>query len=139
MIWLRRTIVPMILLLAVGGYFGYGKWRAADDGEMLENCAQATAQIWVATATFREDEDLERLLLFRDSILVAFDLTTEEIETYAEADNDQPEKYHGFVTRVGELVDSLIIDRTGLVPDTLGDSIGLEVLVVPQVVPKASR
>lgn len=143
--WLRRAIVPAVLLLAVGGYFGYGRWRKAADAEMLENCAQATAQIWVATATFRGEP--ESMLEFRDSILIARNLTTEEMDLYVSLDEDEPEKYHEFVARINELVDSLVVDRIGPAPedstdfaelidstassDTAGSADSVEVIVPP--------
>ncbi len=129
--WLRKTIVPAVLLLAVSGYFGYSRWQANLDAEFLENCAQATAQIWVATVAFRDDEDQKRLLLFRDSVLIAHGLTTEEIEAYSTAEYEEPEKYHDFVARVGDLVDSLIADRTGSGPEESADSTKTEQSAVP--------
>jgi len=107
---IRRLILPLIIVMAIIGVFLYSRWRTTQASEIRERCAQATAHIWLATATFRDAP--EQFLTFRDSVLRDHDLTVEEVQAYTSQDAAEPERYAAFVARVNDLVDSLVAVRT---------------------------
>ena len=117
---IRRLILPLIIVVAIIGVFFYNRWRTTQASEIRERCAQATAHIWLATATFRDDP--EQFLTFRDSILRDHGLTTEEVQAYTSQDAAEPERYAAFVSRVNDLVDSLIAVRTKPSPTDSADT-----------------
>ncbi|UCC45520.1 MAG: hypothetical protein JSU65_06270 [Candidatus Zixiibacteriota bacterium] len=106
MVWIRR-ILPVIVL--VGGWQAYSLYedlsreqRAAKDREL----ALVTAQVWVATAHFRDEP--EKYLEYRDSILAAHNLTREEMFSLISRCESDPDGLMPFTQAVNDLVDSLI-------------------------------
>ena len=76
-------------------------------GVEREECriALVTAQVWVATAKYRDDA--ERLLNYRDSLLAANGLSKEQMFEYVQRSKGESEGLLPFTQRLRELVDSL--------------------------------
>jgi hypothetical protein len=117
---IRPLVLPVIIILAVIAVFYYNRHKTDEAVEIRERCAQATAHIWLATADYRDDPD--QFLDFRDSILGDHGLTAEEVKEYTSQDAAEPERYSAFVSRVNDLVDSLVDDRKRRARAEAGDS-----------------
>lgn len=105
MIWIKR-IAPLIFLAA--GYVGYSYFTLArDESEqvLLDRHAFVTAQVWVASAWYRNDS--ERFLAYRDSLLGETGLSIEQMNAFQALLEDHPQRSNTFVTRVKYYVDSL--------------------------------
>lgn len=105
-VWFRRA-VPIVLIVAA--YFGY-TYYTEQKREQLEQTeteyASVTAHIWVASALYRNDT--ERLTEYRDSLLAAHDLTTEQLETFVERYKNAETDPGEFTGKVKRKVDSLV-------------------------------
>ncbi len=105
MIWLKR-LVPFLVIAA--GWFGYTFWTdssAAQRQAEEDRLARVTAQVWIATAKYRDDPD--RFLAYRDSLLDAYNVPREEVFSFLDRREDQPEEMLPFAREVQRLVDSL--------------------------------
>ena len=78
--------------------------------------AQATALIWIATATYRDSSDV--FVAYRDSVLASHDLSEKRVEAFTSRFGEDPEKYAEYLRRVTKLVDSLADDRLDVVYDS---------------------
>ncbi len=105
MIWIKR-IAPLVVLVA--GYFGYAYYastRAESEQTLLDRHALVTAQVWVASAWYRNDP--EAFISYRDSLLNDAKLSVGRMNAFLALLEDHPRQSSGFVTRVKYYVDSL--------------------------------
>lgn len=105
MIWLKR-ILPLVLI--VGGwhlYTMYTENRLAEDERMAQEYALVTAQVWLATAVYRDDN--AEFLRARDSLFAAAGLTMDELESYLQEHRSRPEFYTPYVRLIKTYFDSL--------------------------------
>ncbi|MCD6250392.1 MAG: hypothetical protein J7J98_08695 [candidate division Zixibacteria bacterium] len=103
---LFKRLLPFLLLGLV--WLAYTLWdnhQFAQRALEEEQLAQVTAQVWVATALYRDDP--ERYLTYRDSLLEVNDMPREKIFAFLENRGSQPEELLQFTLRVQQLVDSL--------------------------------
>jgi len=104
-LWFKR-LAPLFLILALWlAYTGYQRWQIDRRRDQDREHALVTAEVWVATARFRNDPDA--YLVYRDSILEANGLSTAEMFEYLRRYRKHPEQYHSFTTAVNYYVDSL--------------------------------
>lgn len=105
MIWLKR-LLPLVLIVA--GWMAYTKYqqhtteRFYDDAERY---ALVTAQVWLASAEYRDDP--QQFLNFRDSLLEATGLSLEKVDEYLRKYSKRPETYTPYLRLVKQYVDSL--------------------------------
>ena len=104
-IWIKR-IVPFVVIIAIVlGYYLIAEKKSNRIERMADQNALVTAQIWIASAKYRNEPD--RFLSFRDSILEEAGLSIDSIMQYLTMFQDEPEKYQLFTERVWKYVDSL--------------------------------
>ena len=90
------------------GWLGYSFWdKTVSAGQEQEEnrLALVTAQVWIATAMYRNDP--ERYLAYRDSLLEANDVPRDEVFAFLEQREKYPEELLPFAQKVQRLVDSL--------------------------------
>jgi len=105
LIWLKR-ILPLIVIAALaGGYFLWDDWFTARRLAEEDKVALVTAQVWIATAKYRNDP--QRYIEYRDSLLEANDVSSDKVKALLERREDQPEELLPFAQRVQRLVDSI--------------------------------
>ena len=105
MIWLKR-LLPLVLIVA--GWMVYTKYQqhtAERFHEDAERYALVTAQVWLASAEYRDDP--QQFLNFRDSLLEATGLSLEKVDEYLRKYSKQPETYTPYLRLVKQYVDSL--------------------------------
>jgi len=105
LLWLKRLIFFVLLLVIVFGYLLYDRISTERQLQQAVRHALVTAQVWVATAKFRDEP--EKFLVYRDSLLSACSLTKEHIRDYLDRYENHPEKYDIFANLVNQYVDSL--------------------------------
>ncbi len=126
MIWLKR-IAPLLLAAAI--YFGYRYGsdylqKRADNRET--EMALVTAQVWTATARFRDDS--ERFISFRDSLLKAENVTTKKLFKYLKRFEEEPELSLAFTNKVHLFVDSLSAIEDSLLKDAADSALTIDTL-----------
>ena len=124
MLWLKRLILLILLLVIVFGYFLYNKISTERQHQQAVRQALVTAQVWIATARYRLEP--ERFIAYRDSLLKARSLSIEKMQDYIDWYKNRPEEYDLFTRLVNQYVDSLsAIEMELLQGDTAveGDSI----------------
>lgn len=105
MVWFKR-LLPIVIIAAA--WFGYQYWsdRVERERSLEENrLALVTAQVWTATATYRNDS--VQYLAYRDSLLESNNVSVEDLYDYIDRYKNKPEKYLPFTLKVSRLVDSL--------------------------------
>ena len=107
MIWIKRIVPFVVIILIILSILWYNKQRKTEFAHNTDNYALITAQLWIATAQFRNEP--EKYLLFRDSLLTAQKISIEEIERYLKEYEETPENYYPFTVQVKKYVDSLYI------------------------------
>jgi len=124
LLWLKRLILLILLLVIVFGYFLYNKISTERQHQQAVRQALVTAQVWIATAKYRLEP--ERFIAYRDSLLKAHSLSMEKMQDYIDRYKNRPEEYDLFTRLVNQYVDSLsAIEMELLQGDTTvkGDSI----------------
>jgi len=124
LLWLKRLILFILLLVIVFGYFLYNKISTERQHQQAVRHALVTAQVWIATAKFHREP--ERFMAYRDSLLKAHSLSMERMQDYIDRYKNRPEEYDLFTRLVNQYVDSLsAIEMELLQGDTAveGDSI----------------
>ena len=106
MIWLKRLAPFAIIIAALVLYRNYSQQQAAKQTEIQHRYALATAQVWVASAKYRNDPD--RYLQVRDSLLESCSLSVAVMDSFVEVNRDRPEEFYSFSTLVTEYLDSLL-------------------------------
>lgn len=107
MIWIKRIAPFVIIILIILSILRYNKQKEIEFTHNTDNYALVTAQLWIATAQFRNEP--ERYLLFRDSLLTAKNISIEEIERYIKEYEETPEDYYPFTIKLKKYVDSLYV------------------------------
>ncbi len=102
---MSKRLIFIALVLVAGGAVWHFHHKAEHDEYFLKQRALVTAQLLVASAKYRKDEP--RFLAFRDSLLAANQMTKEEMTTYLNQYQAEPEAYNSFTELVGTYVDSL--------------------------------
>jgi len=97
LIWLKR-LAPLVVFVA--GVLGYQYYR---DSVVERHLRQA--RVWLASAVFREHPD--KYIVYRDSVLAANKISTEQMNNYLTAYGDDSEDFGGFSLLVKQYVDSL--------------------------------
>lgn len=100
-----KRLVIIALVLAIGGIVWHFHHKAEHEQYIMEERARVTAKLWVASAKFRKEEP--KFIAFRDSLLLATKITKEEMTTYLNEYQAEPETYNSFTELVGTYVDSL--------------------------------
>lgn len=105
MIWLKR-ILPLVLIV-VGwlGYTQYRQYRTERFYADAERYALVTAKVWLASAQYRDDPG--RFSAVRDSLLAASDLSRAKVDEYLKLYDARPEAYSSYVRLVKKYIDSL--------------------------------
>ena len=86
-------------------YTEYQQHTAERFHEDAECYALVTAQIWLASAEYRDDP--QQFLNFRDSLLEATGLSLEKVDEYLQRYSKRPETYTPYLRLVKQYVDSL--------------------------------
>jgi hypothetical protein len=106
LIWLKR-LAPFAIIFAVLVFYRYySQKQAAKQTEIQHRYALATAQVWVASAKYRNDPD--RYLQVRDSLLASCSLSVAVMDNFVESNKDRPEEFYSFSNLVTEYLDSLL-------------------------------
>jgi hypothetical protein len=120
----KRIIILIIVVLIAAAYPIYHRLKSAHRLELAQKYALVTAQVWVATAEYRKDPD--RFLAYRDSLLQAHSVSSEELEKYLKQYESHPEDYDLFTRLVQIYIDSLtgadstaVTDTVTPIPDSL--------------------
>jgi hypothetical protein len=94
------------------GYRGWSGLKAVREEAQLQRISQAVAQIWIGSATYRDQP--EKFVIFRDSLLKADGITQDEIDKYIKNGEADPDDSYLFSQTVSRKVDSIyrIIDST---------------------------
>lgn len=106
MIWIKRISPFVIIGLLFVAYHLYTSAVEKREQDLQDRYALITAQVWVASAVYRESPNLFRA--YRDSLLTANNVTTDSIEGFIASYQSTPEQLTPFTKTVKELVDSLI-------------------------------
>jgi hypothetical protein len=104
-IWLKRLSPLAVIFVLWFAYSSYDKYREKKFTAEADHRAQATAQIWMASARYRKDP--ARYQVYRDSVLRVNSLSQSEMDGYLkllEGDVDRQEYFSG---RISFYVDSL--------------------------------
>lgn len=105
MIWLKR-ILPLVLIVATWFvYTSYTEHQMAEDERLARQYALVTAQVWLATAVYRDDNP--EFLHVRDSLFAASGFSMDELNAYLQEHKSRPEFYAPYVRLVKTYVDSL--------------------------------
>jgi hypothetical protein len=105
LIWLKRLLPFVIIGITILGYHLWDRWRTEKEENEQNRVALVTAQVWVATAKYRDDP--EAFLAYRDSLLEASGVPGERVMAFLEQHSDVSENMLPFARRVQALVDSL--------------------------------
>lgn len=125
MLWFKRILPFALILIGWFGYQWYNDYQLSKIIEAEEKYAEITALLWVASAKYRNEQDL--LIKYRDSVLAAFDVNSEEISSYIEQYESFPEFLGPFANLISKKVDSLIaIEDSLILSDTLNQEMDIE-------------
>ncbi len=113
MILLKRLLPFLVIGLAWLAYTYWDRTQSAQRAAEEEHLALVTAQVWVATALYRDDP--ERYLAYRDSVLEANDVPRERVFDFLESRQSEAEELHPLAGRVKQLVDSLATIQDSLI------------------------
>ena len=116
-VWIKRVSPLVLIALAWFAYTHYTAGQAEREETAIEQYALITAQVWIASAKFRENPD--RFLGYRDSLLKVNLLTTDSLDSFLEEYKNEPEGLTPFARMVKGFVDSLIAIEDSLAkPDS---------------------
>ena len=105
MILFKRLLPFLLLGLAWLAYTLWDNRQTEQRALEEEQLAQVTAQVWVATALFRDDP--EAYLAYRDSVLDAGGVPRDKVFAFLESRQNEAEQLLPLAQRVKQLVDSL--------------------------------
>ncbi|MCM2271167.1 MAG: hypothetical protein NDJ18_01245 [candidate division Zixibacteria bacterium] len=106
MIWLKRLLPVLVILLAWYGWRTYSASRAEQAAALDLRNADITARVWVASANLRSDAPA--FLAYRDSLLSANNITTDELFRYLDLFERDMERQFAFSQLVSKKVDSMV-------------------------------
>ena len=118
MLWIKRILFVLAVIIVLSGHYIWNELDLYRGKKLAHKYAKITAETWIAYAKFNNEP--EKYRRYRDSLLVAQDISREEIDDYIAMYQKKPEKYMYFATLVNSYVDSLaaIEDSTlKVVPD----------------------
>lgn len=115
LIWLKRALPLVVIALIWPGYTAWDRITTANREREESRLALVTAQVWIATAKYRYDQ--ERYLEYRDSLLESADVLREQVFAFLEGREDQPEEMLPFAQKVQRLVDSLYLIEDSIARD----------------------
>lgn len=124
LILFKRLLPFLVLGLAWLSYTYWDRTQSTQRAVEEERVALVTAQVWVATALYRDDP--ERYMAYRDSLLEANDVPREMVFDFLENRQAEAEQLHPFAARVKQLVDSLASIQDSLIREEkirLADSV----------------
>jgi len=116
MLWLKRLSPIVLIGLIASTFFVMREKRSAEEIRQVDAYARAMAQVWVASASFRYDED--QFIAFRDSILKDRGVAIADIESFFKKYEAAPEEYDVFTSLVSKYVDSLFRIKDSLIRQT---------------------
>jgi len=105
-IWIKRASPFVLIALAWFVWQSYTTEQTRKFEEQQQKYALVTAQVWVASATYRNNPD--SFLSYRDSLLNANSLTTDSLDRFLEDYSSEPETLTPFARMVKAAVDSLV-------------------------------
>src|SRR3989304_2430568 len=97
-IWLKRVAPLLVLVVGWQGYSLIGRARTERRESLVQKPALATAQIWIATAHYRNAPD--QYITYRDSVLSAYGLSADQMFEYLQRQRERPEQFHSFTAAV---------------------------------------
>jgi len=105
-IWIKRASPFVLIALAWFAWQLYSTEQTREFEEQQQKYALVTAQVWVASATYRNNPD--SFLSYRDSLLHSNDLTTDSLDRLLDYNRSEPEMLTPFARMVKAAVDSLV-------------------------------
>ena len=124
MIWLKR-VAPIFLILAGWAFFHFysdnSEIKKTDDEEKY---ALLTAQVWVASAKYRNEP--EKYLAYRDSLLTASNLDNKKALDFIDKYEKRADELVNFASLVSQFTDSLINIEDSLSKIEQSDSTALK-------------
>ncbi len=112
MIWLKRAVPLLALILLWFAYKGISAWIDSSQKDRDQLIAHVSAQVWVASTKYRTDP--KRYLEYRDSVLKANDLDNAEMKKYISSIQQDADRQLQFSIFLSKGMDSL-----GKVEDSL--------------------
>ena len=106
MIWFKRLLPILAILLAWFGWKTYSASRAEKAATLDLRNATVTAQVWIASAKLRSDP--QNFLAYRDSLLSANNITTEEMFRYLDLFEHDLDRQSTFSQLVSKKIDSMV-------------------------------
>ena len=104
--WLRQFLVPLAVVVLGLAYWGWHRAHNRQLAAATDKYAYVTAHLWVATATYRQDQ--QGYFKYRDSLLSANSVSVDQVEEFLRRWREEPERYDDYAHRVSQLVDSLL-------------------------------
>ena len=132
MIWFKRVVPILVIVLAWLGYTVFTDYSRKHRAAYERSLALTTARIWIASAKYREDPN--GYLAFRDSVLTANDFTLDEVRELKTRYESDPAEYEAVAAMVSDFVDSLFLLEDSLrrlTPDTTAPSASDRPAVTP--------
>lgn len=119
MIWLKRLLPFVIIVVAYFAYDRYTTNKVDDQAALDDKYALAVAQIWIASAHFHDQP--EAFMAFRDSLMKADGLSRADLSAYVSGYKTKAEELAYFSQQLKHYTDSLywIEDSLRQVEDTL--------------------
>lgn len=114
----------MLLGLTWASYTYWDQYQSEQRAAEEEQLALVTAQVWVATALYRDDP--EQYLSYRDSLLAASNVPCDQVFEFLQKRQSEAEDLLPFAQRVNQLVDSLALIQDSLLREEkirLADSV----------------
>jgi hypothetical protein len=103
---LFKRLFPFLFVgLGWLAYYHWDQTESASRAAEEERLALVTAQVWIATALYRDEP--EKYMAYRDSLLAANDVEREKVFSFLENRRDKTEDLLPFAQRVKTLTDSL--------------------------------
>jgi hypothetical protein len=105
-IWFKRLLPILAILLAWFGWKTYSSSREEKTAALNLRNASITAQVWVTSAKLRSDP--QSFLAYRDSLLSANNITTEEMFRYLDLFEHDLDRQLAFSQLVSKKIDSMV-------------------------------
>jgi hypothetical protein len=118
LLWFKRILPIALILIGWFGYQWYNEYQLSKIIEAEEKYAEVTALIWVASAKYRNDQTI--FVEYRDSVLTEFNITAEDISSYIDKYESNPEFLGPLANLISEKVDSLVaLEDSSILDDSL--------------------
>jgi len=106
LIWIKRTAPFVIIAVALYAWLEISDRRVEAEIAQNQRYALAVARVWVVSAKLRAEP--QEFIRFRDSLLAADSLSTQDIIDFVKLYENDPERLQPFSQLVQEFVDSLL-------------------------------